>query len=282
MRTRTVPLLVALASALVLPVGAAAQDPSPGPTDWSASCQVPASPSPQATPGCGPAGPEVPTAVIDVHGEVYRIELSRAEALAGARSLLAGTSAATIPSGAVVFDDPGPNAPWSWHIDPATLEWAKITAEVCDGRPTQVQDGVFTFERLCPWSARLLGIEGDPTAGPVLPGDLVTLPVRASGGTSTDDRSFALRMPLAAGTYMLAVDAGDNLDLTVSGCPAEVRLLAADGRPAPGSGDPYPTIPDAGEVAITWPDLPAGAYDLFLSFDCAWTASFGVATSSES
>jgi hypothetical protein len=281
MPTRTVPLLAAFAFTLVMPVAASAQDSSPGVMDWNASCQVPASPSPQATPGCGP-GAQVPTAVIDVSGEVYRIELSSSEALAGARALLAGTSAATIPSGAVVVDDPGPNAPWSWHIDPATLEWAEMTAEVCDGRPTQLQDGVFTFERYCPWTARLLGIEGDPTAGPVQPGDPVTLPVRAAGGSSADDRSFALRMPLAAGTYTLAVDAGDNLDPTVSGCPAEVRLLASDGRPALGSGDPYPTIPDAGDVVLTWPDLPAGAYDLFLSFDCAWTASFGPGVTSAS
>lgn len=266
----------------LLPATAMAQDPSPGPVDWGASCAVPASPMPQATPDCGPTGTEAPVAVVDVSGEVYRIALTTPDALAGARAILAGTSAATIPNALVRYGDPGLNAPWSWSIDPATLEWAEMTTEVCDGRPTQLQDGVITFERFCPWTARLLGIEGDPDGGTIDPGEPVALPVRASGGTSSEDRTFAQRMPLAAGTYTLTIDAGDNLDPTVSACPAEVRLLTLDGRPAPGSGDGYPTIPDAGDVELTWADLPADVYQLWVSLDCAWSLVFGPATSSAS
>lgn len=281
MRIRTLAFL-ALPALLAAPVGAGAQDPSPSPVDWGASCAIPASPVPQATPDCGPSDADGPIAVIEVSGEVYRIALTTPDALAGARALLAGTSAAAIPNGTVVYGDPGPNAPWSWHIDPATLGWAEMTTEVCDGRPTQLQDGVFTYASFCPWSAVLLGIEHDPDGGTVAPGDPVTLPVEWSGGTSSADRTFAQRLPLDAGSYVLAISTGPNLDPTVSGCGAEVRLLTADGAPAPGSATPYPTIQPDDLTQIAWSDLPAGPYDLFVSFDCAWTISFGPAASSAS
>jgi hypothetical protein len=60
----------------------------------------------------------------------------------------------------VVRDDPGPNAPWSWHIDPASLEFAEITIEVCDGLPSYVEDGTVTSDQYCPWSAKVIAVDG--------------------------------------------------------------------------------------------------------------------------
>ena len=100
-----------------------------------------------------------PRAVFDVAGEIFRIELVGAENVAHARALLAGTGDGPIPNGVLALGDGGVNAPWSWHIDPASLEWADVTMEVCDGRPTQIEDGSFRYERFCPWSAKLLRIE---------------------------------------------------------------------------------------------------------------------------
>ena len=56
-------------------------------------------------------------------------------------------------------DDPGVNEPWSWHIDPSTLEFADMTIEVCDGLPSYVEDGTVTSDRFCPWSAELVSID---------------------------------------------------------------------------------------------------------------------------
>jgi len=39
-------------------------------------------------------------------------------------------------------------------------------------------------------------------------------------------------------------------------------------------------VDDRGEM--TWPDLPAGWYDLFVRIDCGWSIAFGPATSSAS
>lgn len=100
-----------------------------------------------------------PVATFQVVDEQYKIELATLELVAHAEALLAGEAVASIPSGVVVRDDPGPNAPWSWHIDPATLEFADMTIEVCDGLPSYVEDGTVTSDRYCPWSAEIVSID---------------------------------------------------------------------------------------------------------------------------
>ena len=105
------------------------------------------------------AGPRNPIATFQVVDETYRIELATPELVAHAEALLAGEDVASIPNGTVVRDDPGPNAPWSWHIDPATLEFADMTIEVCDGLPSYVEDEIVTSDQFCPWSAQIVSID---------------------------------------------------------------------------------------------------------------------------
>jgi hypothetical protein len=100
-----------------------------------------------------------PVATIQVVDETYKVELASPEVLEIAEQLLAGELPPMIPNGRIVRDDPGPNAPWSWHIDPATLEWADMTTEVCDGLPSYVEDGSLTSDWYCPWSAVVTAIE---------------------------------------------------------------------------------------------------------------------------
>jgi hypothetical protein len=107
--------------------------------------------------GCAPQSN--PIATFQVVDETYKIELATPELVAHAEALLAGEAVASIPNGVVVRDDPGPNAPWSWHIDPATLEFADMTIEVCDGLPSYVEDGTVTSDQYCPWSAEIISID---------------------------------------------------------------------------------------------------------------------------
>lgn len=100
-----------------------------------------------------------PVATFQVVDEQYKIELATPELVAHAEALLAGEAVASIPNGGVVRDDPGVNAPWSWHIDPATLEFADMTIEVCDGLPSYVEDGTVTSDHYCPWSAEIVSID---------------------------------------------------------------------------------------------------------------------------
>ncbi|WP_269936653.1 BP74-related protein [Arthrobacter sp. HY1533] len=109
--------------------------------------------------GCS-AGPKNPIATFQVAGgETYKIELATSDLVRHAQGLLDGEQIASIPLGTVVRDDAGVNAPWSWHIDPATLEFARMTIEVCDGLPSYVEDQTVTSDQFCPWSAKIISID---------------------------------------------------------------------------------------------------------------------------
>jgi hypothetical protein len=117
---------------------------------------------------CGGSGdasdqpvPDHPVATFRVDGkEDFKIELTTPELEAHARDLLAGGEDGRIPNGVVVRDSPSVNEPWSWHIDPSTVEFVDMTTEVCDGLPSDVEDGIITSDRYCPWIVEIVGIEG--------------------------------------------------------------------------------------------------------------------------
>jgi hypothetical protein len=119
--------------------------------------------------GCSAAGGSSATAVpahaivtFEVDGdERFKVELTTAALVAQAQALLAGQDVPGIPVGTVVRDDPGPNAPWSWHLDPATIRFADATIEGCDALPSEVAadlDG----NRYCPWSATVVAVDAAP------------------------------------------------------------------------------------------------------------------------
>ena len=107
----------------------------------------------------GPSGSVIATIrVADV--ETYRVLLSEPEDIAAAQDLLAGAPAPGIPNGRVLRDgDGGVNSGYSWHIDPADIEWADSTIEVCDGLPSDVESGTITSDRFCPWTARVIAVD---------------------------------------------------------------------------------------------------------------------------
>jgi hypothetical protein len=93
--------------------------------------------------------------------EEYRILLTDPADIDNARRLLAGEAVPNIPNGRVVRgDDGGVNTGYDWHIDPADIEFAEMTMEVCDGLPSYVTDEIITDERFCPWSAEVIAIDG--------------------------------------------------------------------------------------------------------------------------
>ncbi len=64
-----------------------------------------------------------------------------------------------------ILEGPGQgehNAPYSWHLDPDDVHLADLSIEVCDGRPSFVEDNLDAYlaiERYCPWGARLDSIQ---------------------------------------------------------------------------------------------------------------------------
>ncbi len=94
-----------------------------------------------------------------VVNEKYRVLVTAPANVLIAQQLLAGQDAPRIPNGVVVRGDPSVNIGWSWHIDPATFEFADVTTEVCDGKPSYVEDQTISGDHFCPWSAKVVGVE---------------------------------------------------------------------------------------------------------------------------
>ena len=112
--------------------------------------------------GCSPrsdAPPSRAVATFQVVDQSSKIELATPELVEHAQKLLDGEDVSAIPVGTVVRDDASVNEPWTWRIDPATLEFADFTTEVCDGLPEYVEDGTVTSDVYCPWSAKITAME---------------------------------------------------------------------------------------------------------------------------
>ncbi|WP_223622868.1 hypothetical protein [Microbacterium sp. EST19A] len=115
--------------------------------------------------GCASAPANVPSvATFEIEGQRFKIELITPELVEHAERLLAGEEVANIPVGRIVRGDPSVNEPWSWHIDPATLEFADFTTEVCDGLPEYVEDRTLTSDTYCPWLAKVIAVEPTSTS----------------------------------------------------------------------------------------------------------------------
>lgn len=111
------------------------------------------------------SGPDEAGAVFVVEvasGEQFRVLLRDEAQIAEAEALI-GASTQKIVNGALLAGDGGFNEPWSWHMDPGSVELADITIELCDGRPSMVEADldmwIGTVGRFCPWSSRIVARE---------------------------------------------------------------------------------------------------------------------------
>ena len=97
------------------------------------------------------------TATIAVSGETYRVALTTEAQVEAAEAAKAGTGP-RIPNGRIVRGT-DVNTGWSWHIE--DFEFADVTIELCDGRPSDVErEGTaFGGGRFCPWGATVTAIE---------------------------------------------------------------------------------------------------------------------------
>jgi hypothetical protein len=89
--------------------------------------------------------------------EVFRVHLLDERQIDAAHEAADG-GRARIPNGRIVAGA-DVNAGWSWHLE--DVEFVEVTAEVCDGRPSDVEREGVTFGggRFCPWTARVVSIQ---------------------------------------------------------------------------------------------------------------------------
>lgn len=92
-----------------------------------------------------------------VANESFRVLLTSADQIAAARAAQAGGQT-RIPNGKIVAGAQV-NTGWSWHLE--EIEFADVTTEVCDGRPSDVEreGSRYGGGRYCPWGARVTAIE---------------------------------------------------------------------------------------------------------------------------
>src|SRR5215216_2751230 len=111
--------------------------------------------------GAATSTPEPDGVVVtfQVENEQYKIRLTDPADIEIARKLLAGEESPNIPNGIVVRGDPDVNVGYGWHIDPDTVEFADIATEVYDGLPSDVEKGIITSDRYCPWCAKVIAID---------------------------------------------------------------------------------------------------------------------------
>jgi hypothetical protein len=102
--------------------------------------------------------------VIEVVDETFRVRIEDPDLIAQARRILAGEEPQKIVTGQLAAGDGGFNDPWSWHILPGTVGFAEAAIELCDGKPSFVEDDLTywlnTVGTYCPWSAQIIAEEG--------------------------------------------------------------------------------------------------------------------------
>lgn len=114
--------------------------------------------------GCneGPAGPSPNAALFRVEAcqnQQFNVRITNPDVIQQAEQLIGSTDqpvlTAELRPGSGSF-----NRPYSWHMDPATVDFADLTIEVCDGCPNDVQQDLDywlnTVGRFCPWSSRIV------------------------------------------------------------------------------------------------------------------------------
>lgn len=88
--------------------------------------------------------------VVHVRGET-QIQALQGRMASGARGVI---------NGQILAGDGGFNAPWGWHMDPETVHVPDASIELCDGRPSMVEEDLSywlgTVKQFCPWGAKVV------------------------------------------------------------------------------------------------------------------------------
>lgn len=96
--------------------------------------------------------------------ETFVIKLNDPEIIEKAQNILdGGEKKAVHVTGVVVKESASYNDSWSFHLDPDSIDFFEVSAEVCDSSIQGVEDhldevgGAFLPDnRWCPWSSRLI------------------------------------------------------------------------------------------------------------------------------
>jgi hypothetical protein len=98
------------------------------------------------------------TYVVQVGTEQFKVRANGTAAAALDARMQAGTIG--VISGKLMRGNGGFNAPFSWHLDPASIHAPDLAIEVCDGRPSDIDQDINywidTVKQYCPWGAKVV------------------------------------------------------------------------------------------------------------------------------
>ncbi|HKP22960.1 MAG TPA: hypothetical protein VJV39_03800 [Dongiaceae bacterium] len=117
--------------------------------------------------GCQSTKDQSETAYFKVAGataaDTFVIALTDPAGIAEARALASGQEPSKHVTGLIVAEAVPYNAPWSFHLDPASISFFEMSIEVCDAATSYVEahlaevGGAFLpGRRWCPWSSRVI------------------------------------------------------------------------------------------------------------------------------
>lgn len=96
---------------------------------------------------------------VEVSGERFVVHVEGASQIAALEARLASGERGVI-NGDIEPGDGGFNQPWKWHMVPSTVHTADMAIELCDGRPSLVEDDLDywlgTVKQYCPWGAKVV------------------------------------------------------------------------------------------------------------------------------
>ncbi|HYX33882.1 MAG TPA: hypothetical protein VE954_12270 [Oligoflexus sp.] len=96
----------------------------------------------------------------DIVGEDFWVYTTSAAAIAEAHGLLA-SGKLKVPL-MMLADGASCSGLWTFHAVPDSLTFADVTIELCDGRPSYVEENkkewLQKVKNYCPWNARVIGV----------------------------------------------------------------------------------------------------------------------------
>ena len=106
--------------------------------------------------------PSAPVYIIQVIDETFRVQITDSTVSAEAERLLQSGEVRNI-EGPLLAGDGDINAPYPWHLNPDSITFSDATIELCDGRPSMIQDDLDywlnTVKAFCPWGVKVIGKE---------------------------------------------------------------------------------------------------------------------------
>jgi hypothetical protein len=103
-------------------------------------------------------------ATFTVGPEQFKVWITNPAAIERVLALRAGGGGGSIPNGRIHRGSgrAGHNAPFSWHLDADDIQVVDVAIELCDGRPSDVEQHVAeyvdTINRCCPWGATVTAV----------------------------------------------------------------------------------------------------------------------------